>query len=115
MVAEEEVGLEGDGAASTVRRTFHGGASEPRGTSLGEADEKARDQDLFHRARAEDVLHWQQHRRPISAEPLGKRLHVGSRRARALVTQLRADPRGTLDIRANQSAMAPTAGDRDTP
>ncbi|OHV57446.1 hypothetical protein BCD48_43065 [Pseudofrankia sp. BMG5.36] len=45
----------------------------------------------LHRARAEDVLHWQHHQRPISAETLRKRLHVGAPVARRLVTQLRTD------------------------
>jgi hypothetical protein len=54
-------------------------------------DEGAREQDLLHRARAEDVLHWQQHHRPISAETLRKRMRVGSPTARRLVAQLRTD------------------------
>ncbi|MEX5709564.1 hypothetical protein AB1484_14950 [Parafrankia sp. FMc6] len=56
-------------------------------------DGKAREQDLLHRARAEDVLHWQKHQRPISAETLRKRLRVGAPTARGLVTQLRSDIR----------------------
>jgi hypothetical protein len=52
---------------------------------------KACDQDLLHRARAEDVLHWQQYQRPISAETLRKRLQVGTPTARKLVAQLRSD------------------------
>ncbi|ONH22193.1 hypothetical protein [Pseudofrankia asymbiotica] len=54
-------------------------------------DPGARDQDLLHRARAEDVLHWQHHQRPISAETLRKRLRIGAPAARKLVTQLRTD------------------------
>ncbi|WP_076843475.1 hypothetical protein [Protofrankia coriariae] len=50
---------------------------------------RASDQDLLDRARAEDALHWQTHHRPISAETLRKRLHVGARTARGLVAQLR--------------------------
>ncbi|WP_369809373.1 hypothetical protein [Frankia sp. QA3] len=46
---------------------------------------------MLHRARAEDVLHWQQHQRPISAETLRKRLRVDAGTARGLVTQLRSD------------------------
>ncbi|MEU6575620.1 SpdA protein [Streptomyces sp. NPDC046805] len=45
--------------------------------------------DLLERARAEDALHWQMHRRPISAETLRKRLHIGAARARSLVAILR--------------------------
>ncbi|MFC4463653.1 SpdA protein [Streptomyces xiangluensis] len=46
--------------------------------------------DLLEQARAEDARHWQTHRRPISAETLRKRLHIGAARSRALVAVLRA-------------------------
>ncbi|GAA2660177.1 SpdA protein [Streptomyces vastus] len=46
--------------------------------------------DLLERAQAEDARHWQTHRRPISAETLRKRLHIGAARSRALVAVLRA-------------------------
>ncbi|CAO5184678.1 DUF2637 domain-containing protein [Frankia sp. AiPs1] len=62
----------------------------------------ARDQDLLHRARAEDVLHWQVHQRPISAETLRKRLHVGAGTARELVARLRNDTHTTLHDRATR-------------
>ncbi|MBL7490722.1 hypothetical protein I6A60_07580 [Frankia sp. AgB1.9] len=79
----------------------------PDGTTVAgplsrEAAREARRQDLLHRARAEDVLHWQQHQRPISAETLRKRLAVGTATARGLVTQLRADTHGALDGRGNR-------------
>ncbi|MDQ0773086.1 hypothetical protein QF026_001552 [Streptomyces aurantiacus] len=45
--------------------------------------------DLLEWARAEDARHWQSHRRPISAETLRKRLHIGAARSRALVAVLR--------------------------
>ncbi|WP_409468062.1 hypothetical protein [Streptomyces sp. HC307] len=45
--------------------------------------------ELLARARAEDALHWQIHRRPISAETLRKRLHIGAARSRSLVAILR--------------------------
>jgi hypothetical protein len=93
----EEAGLEGDGAASGVTGTLDGGETMRLGESRGQIDAEAREQDLFHRARAEDVLHWQEYRRPISAETLAKRLHVGSRKARTLVIRLRSDTHGTLD------------------
>ena len=64
-------------------------------SSAGVADQRngsgAVEQDLLHRARAEDVLHWQEHQRPISAETLRKRLRVGAPTARGLVAQLRSD------------------------
>jgi hypothetical protein len=69
-----------------------------------EAAREARRQDLLHRARAEDVLHWQQHQRPISAETLRKRLEVGTGTARSLVTQLRADTHIALDGQADPAA-----------
>jgi len=40
----------------------------------------------------EDREHWQTYRRPISAETLRKRLHVGATTARALVSILRTEP-----------------------
>ncbi|MEX5713982.1 hypothetical protein AB1484_38945, partial [Parafrankia sp. FMc6] len=58
---------------------------------------RASEQDLLHRARAEDTLHWESHHRPISAETLRKRLHIGADTARNLVTQLRTDTRTQLD------------------
>jgi hypothetical protein len=69
-----------------------------------ETAREARRQDLLHRARAEDVLHWQQHQRPISAETLRKRLEVGAGIARSLVTQLRADTHNALDGQADPAA-----------
>ena len=48
-------------------------------------------EDLLERARAEDARHWVQRRRPISAETLRKRLHIGAAASRALVPQVRAD------------------------
>ncbi len=71
----------------------------PHGNGSG-----ARHQDLLHRARAEDVLHWQLHHRPISAETLRKRLHVGAGTARSLVAQLRSDTRATFDTSAQEPA-----------
>jgi hypothetical protein len=69
-----------------------------------EAGREARRQDLLHRARAEDVLHWQQHQRPISAGTLRKRLGVGTGTARSLVTQLRTDTHSALDAQADPTA-----------
>jgi hypothetical protein len=50
-------------------------------------------------------LHWQQHQRPISAETLRKRLHVGAGTARRLAAQLRSDMHVTL----GGQAARPTA------
>lgn len=58
---------------------------------------EARQQDLLHRARAEDVLHWQHHQRPISAETLRKRLRIGAETSRGLVAELRSSTRVALD------------------
>jgi hypothetical protein len=80
-------------------------------TTAFQPDGDAREQDLLRLARAEDVLHWQHHHRPISAETLGKRLRIGSRRARVLVAQLRSDTHGTLDEQGPRSTaqMPPSA------
>ncbi len=69
-----------------------------------EAAREARRQDLLHRGRAEDVLHWQQHQPPISAEMLRKRLGIGTDTARILVTQLRTDIHIALDRQVDLAA-----------
>jgi hypothetical protein len=68
----------------------------PQESALPLGSKEARDQDLLHRARAEDVLHWQHHQRPISADTLRKHLHIGTTTARRLVTQLRNDTHTNL-------------------
>ncbi|SNQ50484.1 conserved hypothetical protein [Frankia canadensis] len=65
-------------------------------------------QDLLHRARAEDALHWQHHHRPISADTLRKRLHIGTTTARSLVTQLRTDTHARLDTPHHEPEPLPT-------
>jgi hypothetical protein len=45
---------------------------------------------LLSRARQEDARHWQETHRPISAETLRRRLHIGAARSRSLVADLRA-------------------------
>jgi hypothetical protein len=57
------------------------------------------DDDLLERARAADARHWDQHRRPISADTLRRKLHIGSARSRLRVAAIRADPhkQPTLD------------------
>ncbi|MYU09565.1 hypothetical protein GTZ78_02375 [Streptomyces sp. SID8361] len=47
--------------------------------------------DLLEHARHEGARHWEAYRRPISAETLRKRLHVGAARSRMLVAMVRAD------------------------
>jgi hypothetical protein len=48
------------------------------------------DDDLLERARQENARHWAEHRRPISADTLRKRLRVGAARSRMLVSMIRA-------------------------
>ena len=79
--------------------------SHPQPEDSGAQTREAREQDLLHRARAEDVLHWQVHQRPISAETLRKRLHVGTGTARELVAQLRSDTHTTLHDRATPRSL----------
>ncbi|GDY59575.1 hypothetical protein SVIO_101980 [Streptomyces violaceusniger] len=56
--------------------------------------------ELLKRARQEDARHWETYQRPISAETLRKRLHVGAARSRMLVTMIRSD---TSSRRADQT------------
>jgi hypothetical protein len=83
-----------------ARQNGHAPFASVRAPARG-LDSAAREQDLLHRARAEDVLHWQQHQRPISAETLRKRLRVGSLTARGLVAQLRAETHGQIESNAD--------------
>ncbi|MFF6852346.1 SpdA protein [Streptomyces antimycoticus] len=47
--------------------------------------------ELLERAWQEDARHWETYQRPISAETLRKRLHVGAARSRMLVAMIRSD------------------------
>ncbi len=58
------------------------------------------DSSLLERARREDARYWEEHRRPISSDELRKRLKVGSKRARALVAQLRTEAHRVLEEHA---------------
>ncbi|MEU6376535.1 SpdA protein [Streptomyces sp. NPDC046909] len=51
---------------------------------------QSREYELLERARQEDARHWEEFRRPISAETLRKRLRVGAARARMLVAVVRS-------------------------
>lgn len=51
---------------------------------------RRRPDDLLRQARQEDLHRWREHRRPISAETLRKRLHVGARASRDLVAIIRS-------------------------
>ncbi|RAS59213.1 hypothetical protein C8D87_11573 [Lentzea atacamensis] len=53
--------------------------------------------ELLERARREDVRHRELHHRPISAETLRQRLHVGSSRSRSLVRAIRSASRTSGD------------------
>ncbi|MFF4355213.1 SpdA protein, partial [Streptomyces sp. NPDC001530] len=70
-VANDAPTLPRSSSGSTAGRLRSVPAAEP-GTWDDGAD------DLLERARAEDARHWQTHRRPISAETLRKRLHIGA-------------------------------------
>src|SRR6266496_113596 len=47
---------------------------------------------LLELARHEDADHWNEHRRPISADTLRRKLRIGAARSRLLVAIIRADP-----------------------
>lgn len=56
--------------------------------------------DLLARARQEDLHHWKEFHRPISAETLRKRLHIGARTSRVLVATMRSE----YDVRPGPEA-----------
>jgi hypothetical protein len=62
------------------------------------------DDDLLERARAADARHWDEHCRPISADTLRRKLHIGAARSRLLVAIIRANSqhRSTPDQMAAQ-------------
>jgi hypothetical protein len=72
-----------------------GTATRPDGAPAdGQSDLAASsvvDDDLLERARAADARHWDEHRRPISAETLRRKLRIGAARSRLLVAIIRAD------------------------
>lgn len=92
--------------ASVPPRQTSDGRRKPAGATSRQAEREARQQDLLHRARAEDVLHWQLFHRPISAETLRKWLRVGTGTARALVTQMRRDTGAAVDGRSPPSSTS---------
>jgi hypothetical protein len=49
------------------------------------------DDDLLERAREADARHWDQRRRPISADTLRRKLRISAARSRLLVTMIRAE------------------------
>jgi hypothetical protein len=65
--------------------------------------------ELLERARAEDALRWQMHRRPISAERLRMRLHIGAARSRSLVAVLR-----TVDVPEAKPVLRTVSGSEMT-
>lgn len=58
---------------------------------------------LLERALAEDAWHWETYQRPISAETLRKRLHVGAARSRMLVSMVRSQRTDRLAIDASSA------------
>jgi hypothetical protein len=83
------------------------------GREVPDAVDSVDDADLFARARQEDALHWKTYQRPISAETLRKRLHVGAAKSRMLVAMVRSvrdgvrQGAGVEDRRAVDTAPRP--------
>jgi hypothetical protein len=76
-------------------------ADGQRGSSRAASDMV--DDDLLQRARDADLRHWDEHRRPISADTLRRKLRIGTARSRLLVAINRADSqRSTPDEIAAQ-------------
>ncbi|WP_197710405.1 SpdA protein [Streptomyces malaysiensis] len=63
---------------------------------------------LLERAAAEDAWHWQTYQRPISAETLRKRLHVGAARSRMLVSMVRSARTGSVTMEASSAQRDPS-------
>ncbi|GDY52267.1 hypothetical protein SVIO_028900 [Streptomyces violaceusniger] len=63
----------------------------PSSTAGVDGEQPREGDELPERARQEDARHWETYQRPISAETLRKRLHVGAARSRMLVTMIRSD------------------------
>ncbi|WP_235022279.1 hypothetical protein [Amycolatopsis alkalitolerans] len=61
------------------------------------------DDDLLEQARAADARHWDEHRRPISADTLRRRLRIGAARSRLIVSIIRADSQTTSSSRRDGS------------
>ncbi|CAI7973842.1 hypothetical protein FRAHR75_1160017 [Frankia sp. Hr75.2] len=101
-----------DGAKTTESSALSGkgwsGRRNQEDSGSGGHKQRSAKQDLLHRARAEDSLHWSTHHRPISADTLRKRLRIGAPAARGLVTQLRTDTGAKLHpVPAADSAPSP--------
>ncbi|GLZ42244.1 hypothetical protein [Actinokineospora sp. NBRC 105648] len=113
-----ESGSEGLGSTADEHPRVQLRSEEVLDSELEIAAEERRDDrgssrtfdDLIERALHEDSRHWDQHRRPISAETLRKRLGVGAARSRMLVTAVRANqakrPTFTSDTAAAQALRA---------
>ncbi len=67
----------------------------------------APDDALVRRARAEDARHRQEHQRPISGETLRKRLHVGARTSRVLISVVRAE-QGQMQLSRGSASKGPS-------
>lgn len=52
------------------------------------------DDDLIERAKEEDLRHWDEHHRSISADTLRRKLRIGAARSRLLVAMIRTDSHG---------------------
>ncbi|ORT50906.1 hypothetical protein KBI5_12675, partial [Frankia sp. KB5] len=96
------------GAAVTTVVSAPSGGESPQAEAAAVPAQRAPDRpstvvldgSLLDRARREDARYWEEHRRPISSDELRKRLKVGSKRARALVTQLRTEAHRVLEEHA---------------
>ena len=79
---------DGTGADSNSIASHNATAMDPPGFP-NETTAPPCNDDLLERARQENARHWEAHDRPISAETLRKRLHVGAARSRMLAAESR--------------------------
>jgi hypothetical protein len=81
---------------AAVPSSSAGVSAECQRTLKSESDQHSKNalqRDWVSMARQENARHWREHRRPISAETLRKRLRIGSARARMLVDVIRQGDR----------------------
>lgn len=87
------------GTGSTTTTSPTSGGIDDYGIQ-GSAAEIFTDDDLLDRARRADAQHWIEHRRPISADTLCRKLHIGAARARLLVAIIRTEQSAGPDAEA---------------
>jgi hypothetical protein len=96
-----------DGSARPSPRLTVAKAAGDARSDRAPVSEKPGEDKLLARARVEDARHWATRRRPISAETLRKRLHVGAARSRTLVALIRSEQQLESEPRESEPSSLP--------